>query len=154
METAQSQWLSQLADMRAAIASLPKPGPDTVEYGKDLALDDDDIVSVSGGDDIWDFISEISEEEYTSGELDGAPLPPAANHGHHETFGNEWLQEQCVGVANRNSGLESRALQEQVEAILASDSHGPYHPEYGLTAITDNGRRRITDDACGYARLR
>lgn len=131
MDTAQSQWLSQLAEMRAAIASLPKPGPHTVEYGKDLSLDDDDIVSVSGGDDIWDLISEISEEEYTSGELDGAPLPSTADYGHYEAYGKEWLKEQCIGVANRNSGLEFHALQEQVEAILASDSHGLYAQTMG-----------------------
>jgi antiviral helicase SLH1 len=126
MDTAHSQWLSQLAAMRAAIASLPKPGPDTVEYGKDLSLDDDDIVSVSGGDNIWDLISEISEEEYTSGEIDGTPIPLPNAHDHPEAFGKDWLREQCIGVANRNSGLDSHSLQEQVEAILASDGHGMY----------------------------
>lgn len=126
MDTAHSQWLSQLVAMRAAIASLPKPDPDTVEYGRDLALDDDDIVSVSGGDDIWDLISEISEEEYTSGEIDGAFSPSPTGHDHQEALGKEWLRDQCVGVANRNSGLDSRTLQEQVEAILASDSHGTH----------------------------
>jgi antiviral helicase SLH1 len=124
MDTAQSKWLSQLANMRAAIASLPKPDPDAVEYGKDLSLDDDDIVSISGGDDMWDLISEVSEEEYTSGELDGAPVPPASVRDHQEAFGKDWLREQCIGVANRNSGLDSHSLQEQVEAILASDGHG------------------------------
>src|ERR1700712_746112 len=109
MDTAQSQWLSQLANMRAAIASLPKPGLDTVEYGKELSLEDDDIVSVSGGDDIWDLISEISEEEYTSGELDGAPIPSVNAHHHQEAFGKDWLRECCIGVAKRNSGLDSRA---------------------------------------------
>jgi antiviral helicase SLH1 len=124
METAQSQWLSQLADMRAAIASLPKPDPDAVEYGKDLSLDDDDIVSVSGGDDIWNFISEISEEEYTSGELDGAPIHSESTRVTQEAFEKEWLRKQCIGVANRSSGFDSHSLQEKVEAILASDSHG------------------------------
>lgn len=156
MNTAQSQWLSQLADMRAAIASLPKPGPDTVEYGKDLALDDDDIVSVSGGDDIWDLISEISEEEYTSGELDGAPLPSADHQGRYEPFGKEWLKEQCVGVANRNSGLDAHALQEQVEAILASDSHGLYAQnmasKLSLT-MADDELQMMLADMLGYDEL-
>jgi antiviral helicase SLH1 len=124
METAQSQWLSQLADMRAAIASLPKQDPDAVEYGKDLSLDDDDIVSVSGGDDIWDIISEISEEEYTSGELDATLIHSESTRVIQEAFGKEWLREQCIGVASRKSGLDSHSLQEKVEAILGSDSHG------------------------------
>jgi antiviral helicase SLH1 len=127
MAAAQSQWLSQLADMRAAIASLPKPEPGAVEYSKHLSLEDDDIVSIPGSADIWDIISEISEEEFTSGELDGVPLQSPGPRDQQETLGKEWLRKQCIGVANRNSGLDSHSLQEQVEAILASDSHGA-HP--------------------------
>jgi len=70
------------------------------------------------------LISDISEEEYTSGELDDPPVPAAHSSGHPAAYDRAWLREQCIGVAYRNSGLDAQSLQEQVEAVLTSESHG------------------------------
>ena len=66
-DTAASQWLEQLATMRAAIAELklPKTNGDLkdLSYGNDYDLDEDDLSPASGSDDIWDIISDEDEDE-------------------------------------------------------------------------------------------
>jgi antiviral helicase SLH1 len=39
-------------------------------------------------------------------------------------YDRDWLNRQCVAVSKRNSGLDAQSLQDQIEAILASDSNG------------------------------
>jgi antiviral helicase SLH1 len=126
LDTTESQWLSQLATMRAAIAelNLSKIDNGAVEYGHDLHLDDEDLLPVQGGDDLWDLISEISEEEYTSEDPDPATAATSEPAGRSGVYDRDWLQRQCVAVSTRNSGLDAHSLQEQVEATLASDSNG------------------------------
>ena len=57
---AAKDWLQQLAEMRATIAALKLPqttngDSESVAYGADLDLDDDDLSPISG-DDFWDLI--------------------------------------------------------------------------------------------------
>ncbi|KAF2425247.1 Sec63-domain-containing protein [Tothia fuscella] len=125
LETAESTWLSQLAEMRAAIAelNLNKVNSTAVPYGQDLVLDDEDILPIGGNEELWDLISEVSEEEFTSGEL-GTPSSDSFQlNGASNNYDQNWLSNQCLAVSSRNSGLEANALLEQVEAILASDSN-------------------------------
>jgi antiviral helicase SLH1 len=126
LETAESEWLSQLAAMRAAISelNLSKSESNTPFYGQDLLSDDEDIVPIQGNDDLWDLISEISEEAYTSEEPGTTLAEQLEVDGATGVYDRAWLSRQCAAVSSRKSGLEANALLEQVEAILASDSNG------------------------------
>jgi antiviral helicase SLH1 len=124
LDTAESQWLSQLTAMRAAIAELDLPNEyqGGFEYGKGIIVDNDEPLNLTSVDDLWDLISDVSEEVITSDDQDVFPV--AAKEHASATIGYDriWLQEQCAKVAKRNSGLNAMALEDQVQAILASDS--------------------------------
>ena len=121
LETAQSQWLEQLEAMRKAIADLDLPPTSELApaYGDDIALDDDDLSTTLSGEDIWDLLSDEYEEEYSSDHLDDD-----AGYVTKALYDQDWLEEQCMHVARRGSGLDAGALKEQISAILASDSNG------------------------------
>ncbi|KAI5357013.1 putative helicase, AAA+ ATPase domain, Sec63 domain, Helicase superfamily 1/2, ATP-binding protein [Septoria linicola] len=128
VEAAALQWLEQLAAMRAAIAELKLPetnGEQQKEIASevddlDLDLDDDDL-SPASGDDIWDLISE-EEDETFSEESEEIPATTASSTGQVKDGSREWLQNKCQNVAKKGSGLEASALQDQIIAVLASDS--------------------------------
>ncbi|KAK1020708.1 putative steryl acetyl hydrolase mug81, partial [Friedmanniomyces endolithicus] len=128
-ETAASQWLEQLAAMRAAIAELklPQTNGDSTNDGYkpsgDIDVDDDDLSPTSPLDDIWDLISEDDEEEYSEESLEpersdvgGADVTSA------DVGSQEWLRKSCEGVASKGGGLDAQSLQEHISAVLASDS--------------------------------
>ncbi|KAF2712595.1 Sec63-domain-containing protein [Pleomassaria siparia CBS 279.74] len=123
VDAAQAQWLEQLAAMRKAIAELNLPtdvakGP---AYGDDLNLDDDDLSGTTSGEDIWDFLSDEQEEVYSSDHLDEEDVQ--VEFGNSGLYDKQWLTAMCSGVSQRSSGLDASALQEQISAILASDSN-------------------------------
>jgi hypothetical protein len=125
IETAQAQWLEQLAAMRKAIAelNLPADADKAPAYGDDLEFDDDDFSGTASGEDIWDIISDEYEEEYSSDQLDQFDqLPDAPSGG--SIYDQRWLTQKCAGVAQRSSGLNAEALKDQILAILSSDSNG------------------------------
>ena len=124
-DTAASQWLEQLATMRAAIAELklPKTNGDSkdLSYENDYDLDDDDLSPASGSDDIWDIISDEDENDFSEESHDAASAyqeEEAAN----AKGSRGWLSDCCVDVASRGSGLDADTLEEQITAVLASDS--------------------------------
>lgn len=123
VQSAQSQWLAQLASMRAAIEELKLNQVDSniQSYGRDLLLDDDDLTVGSGSDDIWDILSE-EEDDYSSDPLDGEEK--AHSSGDSDEHGNDWLRLKTVAFACRRSGLDPHELEEQIVALLASDSKG------------------------------
>lgn len=122
-ETAASQWLEQLAAMRAAIAELKLPETNgepqnTAADDADLDWDlDDDDLSPASGDDIWDLISEEEQDSFSEESADMVTTAGPVKDG-----SQEWLQAQCQVVASKGSGLEAAALQDQIMAVLASDS--------------------------------
>jgi antiviral helicase SLH1 len=120
LHAAQAQWLEQLEAMRKAIADLhlPSDAEQGPAYGDDLELDDDDLSGAASGDDIWDVISDEFEEEYSSDHLEGY----VGEHSAKEAYDQHWLADRCRQVAQRGSGLDASALQEQLFAVLASDS--------------------------------
>ena len=124
-DAAQAQWLEQLAAMRKAIAELNLPADATKgpAYGDDLDLDDDDLSGAASGEDIWDFISDEEEGSYSSDHLEEHI---AAFPGKSGQYGQQWLASMCSDVSQRGSGLDAGALQEQLSAILASDSNGTF----------------------------
>ena len=110
--------------MRTALAelNLPKDSPNDIEYGKDIVIDDDDgPIDITSVDDLWDLISDVSEEAISSEDpyhSQDASSEPASSG----VYDQAWLESQCEDVAMRNSGLDAKALRDQVAAILASDS--------------------------------
>ena len=128
METAQSQWLAQLAGMRQAIAELKldQISNTAPSYGQDLLVDDD-LTGGSGSDDIWDILSEEEDDEYSSDLLDEAEDPLSNGHIDGVSRGLEWLGMRTTSLASQKSGLDAQELQGQILAMLASDSNGtPY----------------------------
>jgi antiviral helicase SLH1 len=123
-ENTQAQWLEQLATMRKAIAdlNLPEDAEKPPAYGDDLEFDDDDFSGTASGEDIWDIISDEYEEEYSSDHIDQFPDGQSGSNAYDQ----KWLAEKCVNVARNSSGLDSGALQEQITAVLSSDSNGEY----------------------------
>ncbi|MCJ1382493.1 hypothetical protein MMC17_005606 [Xylographa soralifera] len=124
METAQSQWLAQLASMRQAIAELKldKTSSTDPSYGQDLLVDDD-LTGGSGSDDIWDILSEEEDDGYSSDLLDELREPLNNGHINGVSRGLEWLGMRTTSLAGQKSGLDAQELQGQILAMLASDSN-------------------------------
>ncbi|KAK5372430.1 putative steryl acetyl hydrolase mug81 [Exophiala xenobiotica] len=116
---AESQWLAQMTAMRQAIAELKLPplNVDSQMYGADLDLDGD--LSEDTQDDIWDVESEIDESPPSEGyddAVNGFKIPD------HITFNNAWLQSKCSAFARPRPGIDASDLEQQITALLASDS--------------------------------
>ena len=121
LATAEADWQMQLAAMRAALADLKLPQQENggaVGYGSDIGFDDDDdLTSGISGDDVWDFISDSDEALYSS-DLNEDLVPDEPTFG----YGPQWLKSKCIGFAGKKQGLSGEDLQEQIMALLASDS--------------------------------
>lgn len=121
LDSAEAQWQTQLAAMRAALADLklpPKSDLDELPYGSDIEYDEDDEpTSGNSGDDVWDFISETEDEVYSSDAYE--EIPPQTES---VSYGPQWLQRKCDGLAAKKNGLSGEDLQQQIVALLASDS--------------------------------
>ncbi|CAK4031933.1 Antiviral helicase SLH1 [Lecanosticta acicola] len=120
-DAAAAQWLEQMAAMRAAIAELnfPKTNGETnaPAFDNDLDLDEDDDFSPC--EDIWDLISD-QDEDYSE---DSAEVPAAIPWKETTQEGSRaWLREQCQQVASKGNGLDASSLEDQIIAVLASDS--------------------------------
>lgn len=122
LDSAEAQWVAQLNAMRAALADLKLPtaqtNPAEPGYGSDIDFDDEDLSSRNSGDDVWDFISD-SEEDHYSSDLIEAEVTEYANAS---DYGPQWLKSRCIGFAGRKQGLSPEDLEEQIIALLASDS--------------------------------
>ena len=130
LESAETQWLAQLTAMREALAELKSSAgqqqDETLGYGHDIVLDDEDTSSdICWSDEVWDIESE--EREVSQDDV-SAFL-------HHESsllqdgldrtgYGPEWLEHKCVEFAVRHPGMLATELKEQISALLVSDSSG------------------------------
>jgi antiviral helicase SLH1 len=123
IDSAEAQWLAQLAAMRAALTDLKLPpaqlsGDQGRKFEEELDFDED-LGSGPSGDDVWDFIADEEEDEYSSDLMDGVDAPA-------ETpvlgYGLDWLQDKCISFAQKKQGLSAEDLQGQIVALLASDS--------------------------------
>ncbi|KAH8802688.1 Sec63 Brl domain-containing protein [Xylogone sp. PMI_703] len=123
LDSAEAEWRSQVAAMRAALADLklPPKAPDSDFLPPELKSldinleDEEDFTSGNSGDDVWDFISDSEEDDYSTDSND------ALNFTSTESYGQEWLTRKCVAFATRKQGLSANDLQEQIVALLASD---------------------------------
>src|SRR5215471_853468 len=134
----ESQWLSQLAAMRKAIADLKLP-KDTgaVLYGEDLDLDEDQLSSMPVSvENIWDIISDdgtISDDDLDDINDVSIPAATAAEHGSSYNF--HWLEMKCQAIANENHTLDASELLQRITNALSAD--GPSEKlQISLTEIT------------------
>ncbi|TGO11321.1 hypothetical protein BTUL_0112g00110 [Botrytis tulipae] len=125
LDSAEVQWQAQLAAMKNALAELNLPpsstNGETKSYDIDVDFDDDDeFTSGNSGDDVWDFISDEDDDFSSSDVNDDFPsLSDSAGAGN---YGPQWLKSKCMEIAQRKQGLSGNDLQEQIIAILGSDS--------------------------------
>lgn len=124
---AETQWLAQVAAMKAAIAELKLP--DRTTNGDSVAGDQDDgqyddddfdLSSSSGGArDVWDFISdsELMELGLDSGDL----MDGTDGLGQESPYGPQWFSTRCIEVAAHRDGLPAETLQEQILEALRSN---------------------------------
>ncbi len=139
LANAESQWLSQLAAMRQAIADLKldQSNDETHQYGRDIVIDDDDLLGGSSSDDLWNVFSEDEDDEYTSDMIDGFEdyRPDRGVEG--GVFDQVWLRSKCLAFASRKAGLDSEELRQQLLSMLASD-------------MTDDELQMSLADTIGY----
>ncbi|KAJ6091569.1 hypothetical protein N7467_003538 [Penicillium canescens] len=119
----ESQWLSQLAAMRQAIADLKLPQElpqESIGYGSDIDLDiDDDYSSPGTIDDVWDI---ISSDDETSDDLDGLDRFDEFLIEQESPYNRSWLEDKCQDLAIRNSSMDATELCQQIITTLAADS--------------------------------
>lgn len=122
-ETAEAQWLAQVAAMRAALVDLKlplRPVDDLPDTQYDDYFDfDEEISSGFSGDDVWDFVSSVEEEEYNSDLINDTETFPLDEN---TRYGPEWLMKRSTLLAESKQGLSADELQGQILALLASDS--------------------------------
>ena len=126
LQDAQSEWLAQVASMRAAIEELKLNQSENSQhsYRPDIVLDDDDFSGDSGRDEIWDITGEEANDEDSSDTLDtqeGAYLNGDSTTPGH---GVGWLRIKTTTFAKDRSGLNADELQEQILVLLGSDMKG------------------------------
>lgn len=126
LDAAEAQWQTHLAAMKAALADLKlpsnPPNGESSTYGLDFDFDeDDDLTSGNSGDDVWDFISDGEGDVYSSDPNEDL-IPDAPGNANVGGYGPQWLASKCIGFASRKWGLSAEDLQEQIMALLASDS--------------------------------
>lgn len=126
LDSAEAQWQTQLAAMRAALADLKLPHKSVNEglniYESKFNFDEDDeLTSSNSGDDVWDFISESEEDVYSSDPNEDR-IPDVSASPNPQEYGFQWLKSKCIGFAAKKQGLSGEDFQEQIMALLASDS--------------------------------
>ncbi|KAG5301910.1 activating signal cointegrator 1 complex subunit 3 [Histoplasma ohiense] len=139
IQLAESQWLSQLAAMRQAMADLNLPKTeDLLLSDQGLNLDDGEFSSAPESvEDLWDIISEDDDDERTGDDSDAmvdAKVNGVEPSGKMGVYNLQWLSHKCWAIAERNSSLNASELQQQLISVLAAD-HPPEELQVSLTEI-------------------
>lgn len=123
LDAAEAEWLAQLASMRKAIQDLKldQQSPNLSRFEKDIHLTDDDLLGGSS-DDIWD-ITDDEYDDYSSDSLE-RPDEVLADDSKARAFDRDWLRAKSADFASGKSGLDASELEDQIVALLASDSRG------------------------------
>ena len=114
---AEEDWRQQFAAMRAALAELKQPLPAQTN-AQEYTLDEDDddfegYSSPSSGRDVWDFISDDEEDDYSSDAVDpdAGTLPGSGDA--------DWFSSRCASIASKN-GLSPDVFETQITGLLSS----------------------------------
>lgn len=122
-DTAESEWRSQLATMRQAIADLKldQLSVESQGYGHNILIGDDDDLTGSGSDDPWNVFSEEEQDDYSSDMLDGVEDSAHSSEIQDIDHGPIWLKIMCLTLCGRKAGFDAEELQQQLLVMLASD---------------------------------
>lgn len=116
------EWRAQMAAMRQALAQFKLPDSASLaakDTDEDLDLDAE--ISDEPYDDIWDVDSTDNESPDT-GDLETRP------NGYHTpevidgVFDRRWLTGKCSTFTQGKTGMSATDLEQQIVALLASDS--------------------------------
>ena len=112
------KWRAQVAEMRAAIASLSLPARPHSTNG--LACSAANFIVAASGKEIWHFVSEPELDHADDDFDDSEDLCDDISGDNASKYGAEWLAEKCVSIASRRDGLSPDALRCQVAETLSS----------------------------------
>ena len=112
---AEARWLTQLADMRAAIAELKLPPLQDEMYGAGLV----DDVSLEDGseDEIWEVSSDHDESHPSEDELHVFEGFYAGD----DSYNQEWLRQKCQQFTRSRPGIPAEEINQQILSVLASE---------------------------------
>ncbi|CCF40481.1 activating signal cointegrator 1 complex subunit 3, partial [Colletotrichum higginsianum] len=112
LDDAEAQWRAQFEAMKSALAGLKLPS----EPPSDVDFDDEyeGYSSGSGAQDVWDFISDDEDDDYSSDQLDGHGVT-----GGDARYGAAWFAGKCSAIAAKN-GLADDVFQNQILSVLTS----------------------------------
>lgn len=113
LSAAEAQWREQFAAMQAAIAELKIPQDTNIESD----LEDDDFEGYSSGNsgqDVWQFISDDDQDDFSSDFAEAAAVGGSA-----ADYGAQWFTTKCSAIAAKN-GLSPDVFETQVMSVLSS----------------------------------
>lgn len=117
--------------MREALAELKLSNTfeevGNLEYGHDIALEED-ASPVSNSDDLWDLDEDdqqYEDDDYGT-DIYRESFPDARDS--NLSYNHTWVTEKCIEFAKRSHGLDAKELQEQILAVLSSESSGTEYP--------------------------
>ena len=127
VDEALSQWLAQLAEMKAAIAELESTQKmsNSAPFGDDIEKELEALDVRPQKDDVLDLVAreykayDESEEDTSSNDVTNSPNGVSSG-----AYDEDWLQLQCQRAEKQGSELDSNRLYDQVSATLVSDSSG------------------------------
>ncbi|OAA47791.1 activating signal cointegrator 1 complex subunit 3 [Metarhizium rileyi] len=112
---AEAEWREQFTAMRAALANLDLPKPSKVE--ESYPDDDEDLEGYSSGSgcqDVWDFISDSEQDDYSTDFLDVDGAGDAESGS-----ALDWFFQASAGIAAVHQ-LSADVFQSQIMSVLTS----------------------------------
>ena len=118
----ETQWRSQMAQIRQTMESLPLPAPQAGSiYGSELDLGEEDFSGDSLDNDIWEVEDDADDSplsDHFPEDANGFHTPVKVANGVDD---KKWIQEKCNDFA-RTRSVDAHDLEQQILALLASDS--------------------------------
>lgn len=115
--------MAAIAEIRTTVTDK-----DLTELDLNDPLDLDTHSVDADDDDLWDLISDEDGRDsgYLSPNEFDTSTGPIASGSSDDAYGHTWLAQHCAEATSRGAGLDAQALEQQVLAVLASDSSGKY----------------------------
>lgn len=127
----ESTWLVQLSLMQEALATFKPSTPPPEEYGKDLAISNDDLSGSADSEDLFEGLDDVNDDDddYSSDNLEDL-----AQRG---SVSQDWLRRKCAAYCSRHRAYGSRP--DELETDLVE-----------LLGSGNNSMFDIVNDHCSY----
>lgn len=129
--TEESAWLVQLSLMQEALATLKPSTPPPEEYGKDLAISNDDLSGSADSEDLFEGLDDVSDGDFYYSSDNPEDL---ADRG---SVSQDWLRRKCAAYCSRHRAYGSRP--DELETDLVE-----------LLRSGNNSMFNIVNDHCSY----